>query len=220
MNCTIEGCTRPVGVHVWRLCRAHYEMARRQRFMSTARCAVTSCSKGAMHRGLCKAHYARLRRYGDPEASKPSPITKPIAFIENAVGHNDDDCLLWPYGLFNNGYGYVHISRKMLRAHRVVCERVYGAAPDEMVAAHSCGVRACVNPHHLRWATKKDNNADMITHGTRCVGEKNPKAKLTEADIRAIRASGMRQTDLALTYGVTQASVSAIQLRKCWRHVQ
>jgi DNA invertase Pin-like site-specific DNA recombinase len=47
-------------------------------------------------------------------------------------------------------------------------------------------------------------------------GEQNPVAKLTEADVRAIRASAGRYADIAAPYGIDRHTVGDIKLRKTW----
>jgi hypothetical protein len=57
----------------------------------------------------------------------------------------------------------------------------------------------------------------------RLKGSKNPAAKLTEEKVEEIRRryaeGGISQTQLAKEYGVAQGVVSAIILRKTWKHV-
>jgi DNA invertase Pin-like site-specific DNA recombinase len=91
---------------------------------------------------------------------------------------------------------------------------------------HTCDVRRCVNPAHLRLGTQADNIADMDTKGRRRGhvqrGTKNPLAKLTEDDVRKMRAeyaAGARQVDLAARYGIWQGTVSSILRRRTWAHV-
>lgn len=50
-------------------------------------------------------------------------------------------------------------------------------------------------------------------------GEKSHNAKLTEENIRAIRGDLRLQRVVAADYGINQATVSAIQLRKSWAHI-
>ncbi len=73
-----------------------------------------------------------------------------------------------------------------------------------------------------------ENHADRRSHGTGPVGESNPKAKLTEADVTDIRRIHamikmgdvkMRVSDLAAQYGVHHATVCAIVRGKTWAHV-
>jgi hypothetical protein len=88
-----------------------------------------------------------------------------------------------------------------------------------MQAAHAPGIchnRACVNPHHLRWATIAENHADKIIDGTHARGERHPMVKLTAADVLAIRSSDRRGRALASEFGVHEATISDIRTRKTW----
>ena len=51
-------------------------------------------------------------------------------------------------------------------------------------------------------------------------GERHGAAKLTAADVRAIRADHRRGADIAADFGIHQSNVSLIKLRKKWRHVE
>lgn len=51
------------------------------------------------------------------------------------------------------------------------------------------------------------------------LGEKHHSTTITEADVRAIRASDERQVDLAKRYGVAQTTISSIQRGRAWGHV-
>ncbi len=67
-----------------------------------------------------------------------------------------------------------------------------------------------------------DNRIDMIAKGRRHDqrGEKNPSGKLTDAQVRDIRAArGEPQTALAARYGVGQTAISSVITRKTWSHV-
>ena len=55
------------------------------------------------------------------------------------------------------------------------------------------------------------------------VGEANPRARLTEADVRALRdarAAGATAEELAFVFGVTIAHVYKILARGAWKHVE
>lgn len=89
----------------------------------------------------------------------PSGMDETIAV---ALASNTDQCILWPHGQTNNGYPSMGPSRP--RAHRYVCEQKYGPAPKGKTdAAHSCRNRLCINPRHLRWATRSENMMDNDT---------------------------------------------------------
>lgn len=45
-------------------------------------------------------------------------------------------------------------------AHRLLCALYHGPPPQGTEVSHICGNTACLNPHHMRWATHKHNAAD------------------------------------------------------------
>lgn len=53
-------------------------------------------------------------------------------------------------------------------------------------------------------------------------GERNPRARLTVADVQLIRSladSGMMKKDIAKQFGIAAATVSRIVRRQRWGHV-
>lgn len=130
-----------------------------------------------------------------------------------------DTCVLWPYGL-SGGYGSTTFRGRKVQAHIVVCELSHGPRPDRMDAAHRCGVSACVNPRHIRWATRSENELDKRLHGTGMHGERNPRAVLTAAAVAEIReqyAIGeLYQWQLGIMHGVRQNTISRIVTEARW----
>jgi hypothetical protein len=66
------------------------------------------------------------------------------------------------------------------------------------------------------------NHADRVRHGTEVRGVQHPGHRLTEDDVRAIRAraaDGESRTSIAVDYPVSQGTVSRIVRRVKWRHV-
>lgn len=110
-------------------------------------------------------------------------------------------------------------------AYRVSYKLHCGDIPDGLYVCHKCDVPMCVNPDHLFLGTQSDNLQDMAQKG-RGHGPCNNRllalysSKLTEADIREIRASTEPSRKIALVYNVTPANIVAIRARKTWRHVQ
>ena len=141
-------------------------------------------------------------------------------WLVKALAHDSDECLLWPFGCFDSGYPLVTKDHTPLRAHRELCRLAHGEPPTPRhEAAHSCGTRGCMNRRHLRWATRKENEADKLKqgrpHGPR--REMHGCHKLTEAEVLAIRACGGSQSKTAAQYGVSQTTVWEIRNRKTWR---
>ena len=144
------------------------------------------------------------------------------AFLRAHVNYDGDECLKWPYCTNDRGYGLAVIGGKQRGAHRLMCMLAHGEPPTpEHEAAHSCGKghEGCVNPKHLRWATHKENCRDMFIHGTLNIGERNAKTKITEDDVRAIRAAPPILAPLMQRYGMSKHAISKIRSGKRWGHV-
>lgn len=102
-----------------------------------------------------------------------------------------------------------------------MCMVAHGEPPTgSHEAAHSCGNgrEGCVNPRHLRWATPVENQSDKVAHGTTYRGERHWSAKLTEVEVKEIRAllGTMSQAAIARLYGVDPSAVSEIKSGKTW----
>ena len=188
--------------------------------MATPRiCSIDGCGKPCKTRGWCSAHYQRWRAHGDPFGGR-TPDGEPLAFLENTVvPFEGDECLIWPYAKYGNGYGTIWHNGKMRPVHRVVCEADHGPPPSpEHEAAHLCGKghEGCCNPKHLVWKTPAENQADRQAHGTHWRGERHGNAKLTESQVFEIRSSTKTQRVLAREFGVSYQSISDIKRRKRW----
>jgi hypothetical protein len=187
--------------------------------MATPRlCSVEGCDKRHSGHGYCGMHLQRVRRHGDPNAH-PSNRGEPMKFILGvALPFKRDECLEWPF-CKNFGYGIVRHEGRSTGSHRLVCELAHGPAPHPKAeAAHSCGNRICCNPHHLRWATRIENQADRLQHGTHNRGSKQGQSKLTEEDVRKIRAlrGSMTEREIAKLFDIGRRHVNDIHRRVCW----
>ena len=134
-------------------------------------------------------------------------------------------CWLWTGAINWCGYGYIgkrfrRGKHKNQSAHRVVFEMYKGKIPRGKVVRHTCDNPACVNPNHLLVGTTQDNKNDSVTRGRHAFGQRNGVAKLTDADVRAIRKDRRYQYVIAADYGVIQATISKIKLGNSWRHVK
>ncbi len=131
-------------------------------------------------------------------------------------------CWEWTAGLYQNGYGKLWSEGTTRLAHRISYELHCGDIPKGMHICHSCDNRSCANPEHLFLGTHTENMIDRNAKGrqARPDGTKNGKAKLTEADVLAIRAAtGISQRRLAEQFDVAQSRISEIRSGKYWSHI-
>lgn len=195
-------------------------MPRTGRPKTYERCTIDGCEKSHWALGFCRAHYNRNLRHGDPLAygSKKRKHRPPVAFLESAFAYSSDECLPWPHGVNRFGYGLINVDGRSTLVSRLICKRSHGEPPAEKTdAAHSCGNPNCVNPRHIRWATRAENMADKERHGTTPRGSQNGHAKLLEADVRSIRAQPNRSyIELAREFGVAKGTIVNIRLRNTW----
>jgi hypothetical protein len=143
------------------------------------------------------------------------------------LGGPNGDCWEWTGARSPRGYGKTIIgrgaARKDWRVHRAVWMLVYGEIDDKALICHKCDHPPCCNPRHLFVGTQKENIADMLSKGRRHnnKGSKHGLAKLTEqqvSELRTLRRSGWKLTELASRYGVTFQYVSYVS-RFGWEHV-
>jgi len=135
-------------------------------------------------------------------------------------------CWIWQRARNGAGYGVLSVNRKLVLAHRFSYERCNGPIPAGMFLCHTCDVPGCVNPQHVWPGWPRDNTQDSIKKGRarRGIhrGEANVTAKLTAADVKAIRArvaTGETQSAVAKDYGLHKTNVQCIVSRKTWKHI-
>lgn len=130
-----------------------------------------------------------------------------------------DACWLWTGDLSNNGYGTFTVGDDRSLAHRFAYALANGPIPDGLVLLHSCDMRACVRPSHLKPDTQQANMDDMWAkergasgdrNGARLYptrmkrGEENGNARLTEAmvvEARRLASEGVPRREIALRLG-------------------
>lgn len=188
-------------------------------------CSVPNCGKTLYAKSLCRRHYERFRNHGDllnPNETKPGD---PQLFFETTVVTcTSAECLFWPFARVGRGYGHMWKDDRLVYVHRLACEAVHGHPPSkEHQAAHLCGRghEGCVNPLHLSWKTSLANAADKYIHDTINHGERSGTAKLTDCEVRQIRAlkGSKTQRQLASQFGVRRETISKIHRRETWTHI-
>lgn len=131
-------------------------------------------------------------------------------------------CWLWAACADRLGYGQWRFDGRIQKAHRVAWQLYRAPIPNGLLVLHRCDVPSCVNPDHLWLGTQADNVADMIAkerqrHDRNPRGEHNGRAKLTESDVQAIRASSESQHVCARRFGVGSTAIANIRRGKRWK---
>lgn len=137
-----------------------------------------------------------------------------------------ESCWNWTAGVTHNGYGRFKVRGKTRRAHRISLFIATGTYPtDEICVCHKCDNPRCVKPEHLFLGTTSDNLKDRDAKGRlRPVkGVKHGMARLTEEEVTRIRSlypfSGLTQTAIAETFGISRRMVGNIVSYKNWKHL-
>lgn len=129
----------------------------------------------------------------------------------------DSPCKLFDGFIDRDGYGRYRGDM----AHRYFYKEYHKLKDKDirgLVVRHTCDVRNCVNPLHLRLGTQKDNIYDMIAKGRKFYGKGDtaPNTKLTQAIANEIRSAVGTQAAIAAHYGTDQGTVSRIKRGLLW----
>ena len=131
-------------------------------------------------------------------------------------------CWLWVGAITGAGYGSVWWQRKYVAVHRASYEYHIGPISKGMMVLHKCDVRNCFNPDHLIQGTCKDNIRDAHRKGRAFIarGSLQGQAILIEEDVIKIKEMLddriYSHREIAEIYGVTRATITAINMGKNW----
>ena len=96
----------------------------------------------------------------------------------------DTGCWLWEGHKYSNGYGAIKAFGKMKLVHRMAYELYNGPIPNGAEILHSCDVKNCINPDHLRSGSHAENMQEATERGLMrsgaihpMFGKKNPRPK-------------------------------------------
>ncbi len=169
------------------------------------------------------------------EAPDPKVNYKPVPGYDNYYA--GDDGSIWSFlrnkwhrlkpaftGSGGKKYLYLNMRGRSRSVHKMILEAFVGPRPSGMWARHFPDRDTRNNRlMNLSWATRKENMADKIVHGTKLQGERVPVSKLTAEKVNIIRLQYKKrqfnQRQLAELNEVHPASISDIILRKSWSHI-
>lgn len=126
-----------------------------------------------------------------------------------------------------DGYAYVTVRRPgkvtpgKVRVHVAVLLAWVGPKPEGMEGRHVNGVLTDNRAANLTWSTHLENVGDQELHGTRRRGSASHLAKLTESDVRAMRAAWPAESYSALgrRYGVGKDAARLAVMGRRWAHL-
>lgn len=125
-------------------------------------------------------------------------------------------CWEWTASRFHYGHGQFVLQRdeygnqRHEYAHRVAYVLAKGDIPQGGVVRHACDNPPCCNPDHLLLGDQGDNVRDAARQG-RYSGSRPSIQKITDEQVREIRASGELGVELARRYGVSESCISGIR---------
>ena len=127
--------------------------------------------------------------------------------------------ILRPYAL-PAGYLCVKFKDRGRRAglyvHHLVALAFFGDRPDGAEVAHYDGNKANNTVANLRYATKMENVADALRHGTIPRGERQHAATVTDATAHAIRAFVGTHAEAARAFGANYNVAYRIRTGRTW----
>jgi hypothetical protein len=144
----------------------------------------------------------------------------------------DADCLIWRMACNPGGQPKYSSKRedggtKTIQVRRTVWEDAKGKIPAGLLVTMTCGNVKCVNPDHMKLATKSEVVAKVarnpVTQARRFLAGVNAtRDKLGKLDMekaRYIRASDRTLEVLARELGVSISLVSRVRRGTSWREV-
>jgi endogenous inhibitor of DNA gyrase (YacG/DUF329 family) len=199
-------------------------MGRRPRYCST-RCRWAwprRCAECGIEFVAPRARFRFCSRRCGAQASVRARRARFWPQFWKRVAKSDDGCWLWTGVRGNDGYGQASINGAMDRAHRVVWAATHGPIPAGLQVCHHCDQPLCVRPEHLFLGTAGDNYVDSRAKDRNSRGSRNGHAKLTEAQVAAMRAGPRRRGNpqrWAQRYGLSVRHMKRILSGRAWRHV-
>lgn len=135
-------------------------------------------------------------------------------FVQKA---GEDECWIWTGPSDTSGYGSIEYEGKVILAHRISYERTNGEIPHNgthhgTCVRHKCDNPPCCNPNHLILGSHLENMADMVERGRFA-------RKLTDDQVRAIKADGRSYSAIGSQYGIKVATVCDIKRGRIWTHI-
>jgi len=127
-------------------------------------------------------------------------------------------CKIW-HGCTHKGYGRTRRNGRSVYLHRWTYEQANGQLPPSIFVCHHCDNPVCYELEHLFAGTAKDNTQDAAAKNRLAYGIKHGRAKITDAEVRAIRADPRSSRAIAQDYPISKSMISYIKSGENWQHL-
>ena len=125
------------------------------------------------------------------------------------------------------GYALIGLSKnkvsKSFSIHRLVAQSFIPNPENKPEVNHKYPLlsKSFNSLWNLEWTTKSENTAHAVKNKLfkAYYGEKSHASKLTEKEVLEIRASNLKQVELAKIYNIDQTTISIIKTRKIWANL-
>lgn len=128
--------------------------------------------------------------------------------------------------LHTNKSGYVSLATKVggrqgtshcFRVHRLVAEAFIPNPENKLEVNHKDGIKSNNTVTNLEWVTSSENKIHSNVSGLRRLGVNNPQAKLTLEQVKYIRQSDKKHTELAIEMVVSEATIRNVRSGKTYK---
>lgn len=145
-----------------------------------------------------------------------------VRSYRNRQGHPVAEPRLMSPGRRQDGYRVIKLGRHhQTGVHILVLTSFVGPRPaPDMECRHLDGNRANNHLGNLRWGTRSENYDDRRGHGTTNDGERHGNARLSNAQVKEIRASTASIRDLASRYSVSPITIGKITSGASWQGIE
>lgn len=121
-----------------------------------------------------------------------------------------------------NGKGYLRVSigKKLMFIHRLVAEKYIPNPENKPQVNHKDGnkLNNCID--NLEWVTNQENRNHAVDNDLQVTGEKCSWAKLTEENVKEIRANpGYENEYWARKFKVSRSTISDVVNYRTWKHI-